>query len=137
MQKYPDFWQVLLGKQPPGFIFGYIALAYLASIAMVMILASTRDPDSPNTPKQWSWRFFWANNSIRFVVGFLLIPIFIRVLIEYVEGLWMLLLSIGVGFGFMGLAQLAKDFGIMTTRKISARITQQVEKAAEDKKNTD
>lgn len=133
MHKYKDFWSVLLGTQPPGFIFGYIALAYIASVAMVMILASTRDPNSPNSPKEWSWRFFWVNNSIRFVVGFLLIPIFIRILIEYVDGLWMLLLSIGVGFGFMGLAQLAKDFGIMTTRKISARIVQQVDKATQDK----
>lgn len=137
MQKYHDFWSVLLGKQPPGFIFGYITLAYIAAIAMVMIIASTRDPNSPNSPKEWSWRFFWVNNSIRFVVGFFLIPIFIRILIEYQQGLWLLIESIGVGFGFMGLAQLAKQIGLFTTSKISARVVQQVNQEATDKKNTE
>lgn len=137
MGKHPDFWSVLLGTAPPGFIFGYIVMGYLAAITMIMIHASSRDPDSPATPKKWSWKFFWVNNSIRFLVGAFLIPIFIRVAIEYMEGIWMLLLSIGIGFGFMYLAQIAKKWGFMTTAKLSEKITEMVEKKRIEKELSD
>lgn len=135
MHKYHDFWSVVLGDKPPGFILGYIFLGYIAAMAMIMILASSRDPNSANSPKEWSWRFFWVNNSIKFVTGFFLIPVFIRVAFEWLGSFEMLLMSIGIGFGFMGLAQVARKWGIFSTDKLSQRVTQEVNKALEEKQN--
>lgn len=122
MNKYPDFWHVIFGGGPSGYFLAYIVLAYVGAIGMILIQVANRDQDSPNTPKQWSWRFFWANNALRFVAGFFLIPLFIRLVYQEVNPNWMVGLSIGIGFGFQGLAYLAKNFGLLTTNAISQRI---------------
>jgi len=121
MKKYPDFWHVLIGNAPAGFFFGYIFLAYLGAVAMIFIIASTRDKQSINTPIQWSWKFFFADNAARFISGFLLIPTFIRMIYEGKEIYTMTVISFGIGFGFQGLAHLAKGIGLLTTRGLASK----------------
>lgn len=127
MDKYPNFWSVLLGNDPVGFFLGYTALAYFASFGMILVMASQKYKNVTTSPEAWSWKYFWANNAGNFAACLFLVPIIIRVLNEFVEDpRWMLLLSIGVGFGFYRLAKLANDFGIWTTDKISEKIAEKI-----------
>ncbi|HVZ55836.1 MAG TPA: hypothetical protein VG870_04195 [Chitinophagaceae bacterium] len=122
MKKYPDFWSVLLGSGPHGFFFGYVVLAYIGAIGMIVILAANRDKTSPNTPEQWSWKFFWADNALRFLAGFFLIPLFVRLIYQEVGMSAMIPMSIGIGFGFQGLAYVARSIGLFTTNALSQRV---------------
>lgn len=131
MNKYPDFWSVLLGAGPHGFFFGYFALGIICMATMVCVLAMTRDRNSNNTPKEWSWKFFWVNNSIRFLVGILLMYVFVRLAYQYLPVSYMLIATIGLGFGFMYLAQLAKNIGLWTTSKASEAIKNAIEKGTD------
>jgi branched-subunit amino acid permease len=124
MKKYPDFWSVLLGNGPHGFFFGYLAMGCIAAIAMFCILVAGRDKDGDKTPKPWSWRFFWINNLLRIVSTVVVLYLFVRVAYEYVDGVWMILLSIGLGFGFPKLTHIAKQLGILTTNKLSEKFVE-------------
>jgi hypothetical protein len=135
MNKYPDFWSVLLGTGNHGFFFGYVVISYFAAFGMILILASKRDVDSNNTPVKWSWKFFWVNNALRFAASFFILPLFVRLLYQYTPPEWMLLMSIGFGFGFMYLAKLAQNIGLFTTNKASARVTELLNKLEEQQKD--
>jgi len=133
MNKYPDFWSVLLGNDPIGFFLGYMALSYVSAVGMILIMASQKYKNVPNSPEKWSWRYFFANNVGNFSACLFVVPIFIRVLIEFIDDpRWMLLISIGIGLGFYRLAKLANDFGIWTTDKISDKIAEKI-KSTPDK----
>ncbi len=121
MDKYPDFWSIVIGHEPIGIFLGYVFLAYVGAIGMVVVVASTRDKNSLKTPVQWSWKFFWADNALRFVAGFFLIPAFIRMTYEGSDPYWMMLTAFGIGFGFQGLAHLAKGIGLLTTKKLASK----------------
>lgn len=132
MKKYPDFWSVLIGNQPPGFFFGYISLALFAAFGMILIMASNKYKSNPDTPEKWSWRYFVADNLGKFLAGLFLVPIFIRVTMELnLPPQWMALVSIGIGFGFLGLSIIATNYGIWTTKKLSKSIADKIK----DKEN--
>jgi len=133
MDKYPNFWSVLLGNDPVGFFLGYTALSYFAAVGMILVMASQKYKNIPDSPEKWSWKYFRVNNAGNFAACFFIVPLFIRILIEFVDDpKWMLLISIGIGFGFYKLAKLANNFGIWTTDKISERIAEKI-KSTPDK----
>lgn len=127
MEKYPDFWSVILGNGPRGFFFGYFVMGVFAAFIMFCILASTRDKKSSKTPDDWSWKFYWMNNILRIIATVGLLFLFVRFAYEYVAIGWMLFWSIGIGFGFPKLAHIAKKWGILTTNKLSDQIKQAIE----------
>lgn len=127
MEKYHDFWSVLLGDGPIGFILGYIVISYISAVGIILGMASQKFKEIPNSPDKWSWKYFWANNAGNFIACLFILPIVIRILIEFVDDArLMLLLSIGVGFGFYKLAKLANKFGLWTTDKLSDKISEKV-----------
>lgn len=131
MKKYPDFWSVLLGTGNHGFFFGYVVVSLIASIGMIMVMASQKYKSLENTPTKWSWKYFWADNLGNFIAGLFLLPIFIRLVYQYIDEGWMLAVSIGLGFGFTGLAKIANSFGLWTTNALSKRIAEKIK----DKEN--
>jgi len=126
MDKYPDFWSVLIGNGPAGFFFGYVALSMIAAFGMILIMATQKYKTSEKSPDVWSWKYFWVNNMGKFLAGFFLLPLFIRLIYERVDAGWMVPLSIGVGFGFLALAKIATNFGILTTEKLSQQIAEKI-----------
>jgi hypothetical protein len=121
MNKYPDFFSVLVGTNA-GFLCGYIVMAAICAMVIIFIDAAGRDVSSTRTPGKFSIRFWLADNLARVVANLLLIPIAIRLSYEYVPPVWMLALSCGIGFGVDGLALLAKNYGILTTKKLSEKM---------------
>ncbi len=134
MNKYPDFFHTILGSGPIGNFFGFVTLGMVAAFAMVFILATQKYKSNPDSPTAWSWKYFWADNAGKFIAGLFLIPLFIRVIYEYVNPMWMVFVSIGVGFGFLGLAKLATSYGIWTTDALSKRVADKIKQA---ENNTD
>lgn len=124
--KYPDFWSVLLGNGNHGFLFGYIVLSLISAMGMIVVIATRKYQEAAGTPNTWSWKYFWANNIGNIIAGFVLIPIFIRLVYQYADPGWMIVVSIGIGFGFLGLAKVANSLGVWTTSKLSERIAQKV-----------
>lgn len=133
MKHYPDFWNTVLGNGPRGLFFGFVFLAIVSAIGIIVVRASQKYKKIPGTPDQWSWKYFWADNLGNIVAGLFLIPIFVRLVYDHVEPTWMIVVSIGLGFGFFGLAELANSIGVWTTKKISERIGQKVKEEQESK----
>jgi hypothetical protein len=121
MNKHPDFFSVLVGPNS-GFLFGYIVIAAICALIIIFIDAAGRDVQSARTPVKFSLRFWLADNAARVIANLLLIPIAIRLCYEYVPPVWMLLLSSGIGFGVDGLALIAKNYGILTTKKLAEKM---------------
>lgn len=126
MNKYPDFWSVLLGNGPHGFFFGYVVVSLIAAIGAILIAATQKYKNVDGTPDEWSWHYFWANNSGNLIAGLFILPVFVRLIYQYIDAGWMLAVSVGLGFGFFGLAKLANNFGIWTTDKLSERIANKI-----------
>lgn len=121
MKKYPDFFSVLIGPNG-GFLLGYIVIAVICALVIIFIDAAGRDVSSARTPGKFSVRFWFADNLARVIANILLIPIVIRMCYEYVPPVWMLALSAGIGFGVDGLALIAKNYGILTTKKLAEKM---------------
>jgi hypothetical protein len=121
MKKYPDFFSVLVGPNV-GFLCGYIIIAVICALIIMFIDAQGRDVNSIRTPGKFYLKFWIADNLARVIANLLLIPITIRLCYEYVPPVWMLALSSGVGFGVDGLALIAKNAGILTTKKLAEKM---------------
>ena len=126
MSKYPDFWSVLLGNGNHGFFFGYVVLALISSIGMILVMATKKYETVEGSPDKWSWKYFWVNNAGNFLAGLFLLPIFVRLIYQYIDAGWMLAVSIGLGFGFTGLAKIANNFGVWTTDKLSEKLANKI-----------
>ena len=126
MNKYPDFWSVLVGSRGAGFLFGYIIVATICAFAIILYDLSKRNVSSARTPVKFSLRFWFADNLARVLANTLLIPIAIRLVYEYVNPVWMLFISAGIGFGVDGLGMIAKRFGVLTTNKLAAKVNEKL-----------
>lgn len=126
MKKYPDFFSVLVGSGGPGFFFGYIVIAFICALAIVLYDLSTRDVSSKRTPEKLSFKFWLADNLARVMANLLLIPIAIRLCYEYVTPAWMIAIAAGIGFGVDALGMIAKRFGLFTTNKLAERVTEKI-----------
>lgn len=122
VDKYPDFWHVLVGNGSLGSFLGYIVIAFICADVSLLIEASNRDIASKATPVKFSWSFLVAANIPRLIANFLCIPILIRLIYQYVAPDYMLFLSIGVGFAVDRLGMLLKNIGVLTSSKIAAQI---------------
>ena len=128
MNKYQNFWNVLFGTGERGLFFGYVALALLSALGIILIMASQRYKSNSESPDKWSWRYFFADNAGNFGASLFVLPIFIRVITEFVDDpKWMLLISVGIGFGFYKLAKIANDAGILTTDKLAKKVAEKIE----------
>lgn len=127
MNKYPDFWSVLIGAGAPGHFFGYVVIAMICATLLLLIHASQRDITSKNTPVNFSWKFLLAANILRIVTNLLLVPIAVRLTYEYVPSTAMLFISVGIGFGSDGLCILAQKIGLLTTKKLANSVMQKLE----------
>ena len=133
MKKYPDFWSVLIGNQPPGFFFGYTTLGLLAAFGMILVMATSNYKRNPTTPEKWSWVYFIVDNLGKILANLFLVPLTIRLVMELnLPQVSMVISSIGIGFGFYGLSKLASNYGILTTKRLSQGIADKIK----DKENS-
>lgn len=132
MNKYPDFWSIMIGPGPIGYLLAYITISLICAFGMILILASDKYKSNPATPDKWSWRYFIADNLGKFLAGLFLLPITIRILYQYVDAAWMIPLSVGVGFGFLGLSKIATNYGVWTTKRLSKWVASKIDKEKPD-----
>lgn len=126
MNKFPDFWSIVVGKGPLGYFLGYLAICYVAAFASLLWSIANRDVTSPNTPVTVSWKFFSISNLARILMNILLIPIFIRLVYQYFDPVWMMLMSVGIGAGVDRLGPLFKKLGIFTTDQAANKFMQKI-----------
>lgn len=127
MNKYPNFWNVLFGTGERGLFFGYVVIAIISAVGIILVMASQKYKSTPESPEKWSWKYFFVNNAGNFGASLFVLPIFVRVIIEFIsDPKWMLLVSVGIGFGFYKLAKIANDAGILTTNRLSQKIAEKI-----------
>lgn len=121
-----DFWQVILGNGTLGAFLAYLVIAYFAAAASLMHEASHRDIASTNTPHNFSWSFLFAANVWRLVSNFLAIPLLIRLVYEYVDMKWMILLSIAFGLVIDRAFMLLKNIGVLASDTFASKIADKI-----------
>lgn len=126
MNKYPDFWNVILGNGSIGAFAAYLVIAYFAACASLLFEASNRDIASASTPKKWSTRFLLAANMLRLIANFLAIPLLIRLEYEYVDMKWMILLVIAEGILIDRAFMFLKNIGVMASDKFAGKVANKI-----------
>ena len=126
MEKYPDFWQVILGNGSLGSFLAYLVIAYFAAAASLIHEASNRDISSARTPVKFSWSFLFAANLWRLVANFLAIPLLIRLEYEYIDMKWMILLTIAQGLLIDRAFMLLKNIGVLASDKFASKIADKI-----------
>jgi hypothetical protein len=126
MDKYPEFWQVILGNGSLGAFLAYLVIAYFAAMASLLFEASKRDIASDNTPKKWSTKFLLASNVFRLLANLLAIPLLIRVEYEYIDMKWMILLVIAEGILFDRAFMVLKNIGVLASDKFASKIADKI-----------
>lgn len=128
MNKYPDFWQVILGNGSLGAFLAYLVIAYFAATASLLFEASKRDITSDNTPKKWSTKFLLASNVFRLIANLLAIPLLIRIEYEYIDMKWMILLVIAEGVLFDRAFMVLKNIGVLASNKFASKVADKIAK---------
>jgi hypothetical protein len=126
IEKYSDFWQVILGNGSLGAFLAYLVIAYFAACASLLFEASNRDIASTNTPVKWSTKFLLASNVLRLIANFLAIPLLIRMEYEYIDMKWMILIVIGEGILIDRAFMFLKNIGVMASDKFASRIANKI-----------
>ena len=126
MNKYPDFWNVILGNGSLGAFLAYLVIAYFSAFASLLFEASNRDIASDNTPKKWSTRFLLAANILRLIANFLAIPLLIRLEYEYVDMKWMIILVIAEGILIDRAFMFLKNIGVMASDKFAKGVADKI-----------
>jgi len=128
MNKYPDFWNVILGNGSLGAFLAYLVIAYFAAFASLLFEASNRDISSSNTPVKWSTKFLLAANLTRLIANFLAIPLLIRLEYEYVDMKWMVLMVIAEGILIDRAFMFLKNIGVMASDKFASKVAERISK---------
>lgn len=126
MNKYPDFWNTILGNGSLGAFLAYLVIAYFAAMASLLFEASKRDIASDNTPKKWSTKFLLASNIFRLLANLLAIPLLIRVEYEYIDMKWMILLVIAEGILFDRAFMVLKNIGVLASNKFASKFAAKI-----------
>lgn len=126
MNKYPDFWNVILGNGSLGAFLAYLVIAYFAATASLLFEASNRDISSSNTPVKWSTKFLLAANLWRLIANFLAIPLIIRLVYEYVDMKWMILLAIAAGLLIDRAFMILKNIGVLASGKFASKFADKI-----------
>lgn len=129
MQKYPDFWSVIIGEGPLGAFLGYIVVAYVTGLVSLLLETSNRDITSSNTPIKFSWEFLWAANWKRIFANFLAVPLLIRVSYQYIGTEMMILASIGIGALIDQAAIYLKKIGVLSSQKAADKVNEKLNQA--------
>ena len=73
-----SFVEYLIGDVTlPHFAAGMLFVG-IGLLVTLLLDVSQRDVESKRTPRQWSWRFFWSDNMLRFILNLLVAISFIR-----------------------------------------------------------
>ena len=134
MNKYPDFWSVIIGPGPLGIYLGFVVVTYVCAMVSLLLEANNRNVDSTNTPKPFKTRFLWAANYKRILANALALPILVRITYPSLGIEGMLLASIGIGFAADRAAMWLKGIGILSSNKTAARVNAQIEQETEKPK---
>ncbi len=126
IEKYSDFWTVILGNGSLGSFLAYLVISYFAAIGSLLFEASTRDIASDNTPKKWSTKFLLASNVLRLLANLLAIPLLIRVEYEYIDMKWMVLIVIAQGILFDQAFMFLKNIGVLASNKFASKIAAKI-----------
>lgn len=128
MNKYPDFWAVIIGPGHIGAFLGFIVIAYLCAFVSLLWEASDRDLQSPNSPVRFSWAFLFSANLKRIIANLVLVPLMVRWLYPKFSIEAMVLTAMLIGICFDRLFMFLKNKGIsfFTNQELASKVNEKV-----------
>jgi len=79
-----DFFKIIFGDFPSWIVlFGYVWFFIIGYIIYGLTETSGRNITSPNTPRKWSWKFWFLDNWRRYIVTFLCSYVLFRFYTEF------------------------------------------------------
>ncbi len=122
MEKYPDFWSIVIGPGPLGVYLGLIVVALITAAVSLLVESSTRKVISADSPIKFSWHFLLTANGKRIIANFLAVPVLIRIIYPMVTPELMILAAAGVGAIIDRTALWLRDLGILSNKKAANRL---------------
>ena len=102
--KYPDFWAAFLNGMPLGVLFAGFVFALLGVWLRSLLIVAKRDPLKSTSPVEFSWKYFFSDNTKRFIKSGVTTIIVIFLSLRFFKELTgvtneiSMLYSFGVGF---------------------------------------
>jgi hypothetical protein len=97
------FMQQFLGGISPGMLAAGFVFALLGVALSLLLNTTKRDPLAARTPVEFSWSFFWSDNSVRIyrsaATALIVIFLSLRFSKELIGSELTMLYSFGIGFG--------------------------------------
>lgn len=122
MNKYPDYYSVVIGTGPIGIFLGFLTIAFFAALISILQNLATRNVASEATPVKWSTKFMLVDNAIRFLANILVIPLIIRISYESLSFVWEFVVAVVSGIGVDRLALWLKNIGVFAMDKFTEQI---------------
>lgn len=90
--------EIILGSKAASYYLAGFFFSLLAIVLSLRVHSLSRDKESPNTPKEFSWKFLLWDNGKRIVSGLIIMFILFRA--TDLSNIWgMLSVGFGIGFG--------------------------------------
>jgi hypothetical protein len=132
-----EFNQILLGTANGAQFFAWMFFAVITALALILFRVRKRDPASPRTPENFSWKFYWADNIKQNIGTIILIFLSLRVAQYKIAGEWMVPTSIIIGLISDQLAMLALKLKDKSTQFFSKQIDKVGHKVDDVKSDVD
>ena len=78
-----EFIEIVFGDYSTAQLFGFVWFFLIGYILYGLTEVTGRNVESPNTPKKWSWKFWFKDNMKRYVVTILTTYILFRFYVEF------------------------------------------------------
>lgn len=117
-----EFNQILLGTANAAQFFAWMFFAVITALALILFRVRKRDPASPRTPENFSWKFYWEDNIKQNIGTIILIFLSIRMAQYKIAVQWMVPLSVVIGLISDQLAMLALKLKDKATQLLSKKI---------------
>lgn len=117
-----EFNQLILGNATIAEFAAAMLFALFTAFGLLMFRVSKRDPSSPRTPEEFSWRFLWSDTMRRNIGTIMLIFLTIRIAQYWVKPEWTIYGAIIIGLISDQLAMLALKLKDKVTQYLSKKI---------------
>ena len=107
------FTEIMLGNLTPTVFLAFWLWSFIGLVLNLGLDILQRKPQSVNSPRNFDWNYWWADNKQRIIVSFILLP-FAVIFGKFITGTEMnIYLAFCVGFGSDYISNILKRKGII------------------------
>ena len=104
-----EFLNIIFGDYTTAQLFGFMWFFLIGYFIYGLTETTGRDVNSPNTPKKWSWKFWFYDNWRRYIITFLCSYVLFRFYAELTEHPFSNIDAVTMGLIGDGIAAVLKE----------------------------